>query len=110
MDLDARMILAELQTLRAGDSASALPHLRELAGAIEQTMLVDRYSKAGIAAALTQQAIDYLYEGIEREQNRPEVNRRFAMAIKRAEAWVSAKETTLIFQPADDAASRGGSN
>jgi hypothetical protein len=57
-------------------------------------MLADR----SVGAAQTHQAIDYLCEGIEVEQNRPdvarknqpEVDRRFALAIRRAEGWVIA--------------------
>jgi hypothetical protein len=75
MDLGAGTILAELQTLRAAGPASTLPRLRELADAVEQAMASGRYSKAGLAAALTHQSINYVCEGVGREQNRPELNR-----------------------------------
>ena len=105
-DLDTQAILLELQTLKSGEPMNALPRLRELASEIEQAMLTDRTT----AAALTHQAIDYLCDGIALEQNRwqldrrnlPEINRRLAMAIKRAETWVASKERTLIFRPADE--------
>ena len=98
--MDTQAILVELQTLRSGEPEGALTRLRELSAAVEQVMLADRHSSAGIAAALTHQAIDYLCEGISVEQNRPdvarrnqpEVDRRFALAIKRAETWVAAIE------------------
>jgi hypothetical protein len=102
MDVDAREILAELQTLSAAEPVSTLSRLRELADAVDHAMAYGRYSKAGLAASLTDQAINYLIEGVEREQNRPEINRRFAIAIKRAEAWATAKEKHLIFRPADE--------
>ena len=88
--MDAQTILVELRTLRSGEPESALTHLRELSDSVEQAMLADRRSSAGIAAALAHQAINYLYEGIEGEQNRPEIERRFAMAVKRAEGWAMA--------------------
>jgi hypothetical protein len=105
-DLDRQAILLELQTLKSGEPMNALPRLRELASEIEQAMLTDRTT----AAALTHQAIDYLCDGIALEQNRwqldrrnlPEINRRLAMAIKRAETWVASKERTLIFRPSDE--------
>ena len=107
--MNAQSILLELQSLRSG-AESALPRLRELSDSMEQEMVADRHSKAGVAAALTHQAITYLCDGIEHEQkqpevdrrNQPEVDRRFAMAIKRADAWVASKEGTLIFRPAAD--------
>ena len=74
--MDAQTILVELQTLRSGEPEGALTRLRELSDAVEQVMLADRHSSAGIAAALTHQAIDYLCEGISVEQNRPDVARR----------------------------------
>ena len=96
--MDAQTILIELQTLRSGKPEGALMRLRELSDAVEQAMLADRRSSAGIAAALTQQAITYFSDGIHHELNRPEVNRRdqpeinrrFAIAIKRAEEWTMA--------------------
>ena len=105
-DLDTQEVLLELQTLKSGETMNALPRLRELASEIEQAMLTDRTTPA----ALTHQAIDYLCDGIALEQNRwqldrrnlPEINRRLAMAIKRAETWVASKERTLIFRPADE--------
>jgi len=98
--MDAQTILVELQTLRSGEPEGALTRLRELLAALEQVMLADRHSSAGIAAALTHQAIDYLCEGISVEQirpdvarrNQPEVGRRFALAINRAETWVATIE------------------
>jgi hypothetical protein len=100
MDLDAQAILAELQTLKAAKQASTLPRLHELADAVEHAMASGRYSRAGLAAALTHQAINYLTEGVEREQNRPEIDRRFAIAIKRAEAWATAKKGKYTDIPA----------
>jgi hypothetical protein len=101
MDVDAGEILAELQTLSAAEPASTLPRLRELADAVEHAMASGRYSKAGLAATLTHQAIHYLIEGVEREQyGTPEIKRRFSIAIRRAEAW--AREQSPAFRPADE--------
>lgn len=92
---NAQGLLDELRTLSSGEATSALPHLRELAQAIEQAMQAeDRHSVAGIAAALAHQAINYLYEGIEVEQNVPEIKRRFAMAVRRTEGWAMASAGT----------------
>jgi hypothetical protein len=100
MDVDAGEILAEIQTLSTKEPANTLPRLRELADAAEQ-MAAGRYSKAGLAAALTHQAIHYLIEGIEREQyGAPEIKRRFAIAVSRTEAW--AREQSPAFRPADE--------
>jgi hypothetical protein len=53
MRMNAREILAELQTLSSVEPASALPRLRELAGAIEQAIGAEvRHSQAGLAVAL----------------------------------------------------------
>ena len=52
----------------------------------------NRHSQAHLAAALTVQAINFLCDGIERQQNAPEINRRFVVAIKRAEAWAASSE------------------
>ena len=96
--MDAQTILVELRTLMSGEPEGALMRLRELSDAVEQAMLADRRSKAGVAAALTQQAITYLSDGILHElnqpevnrRNQPEINRRFAMAVNRAEGWAMA--------------------
>jgi hypothetical protein len=88
-DPTAQAILLELQTLKSAEPASALPRLRELMGAVEQAMPSNRRSQANLAAALTLQATEYLYEGIQTQQNVPEVNRRFAVAIRRADTWVA---------------------
>jgi hypothetical protein len=58
MNLDAQAIPADLQTLKAAEQASTLPRLRELADAVEHAMASDRHSNAGLAAALTHQAIN----------------------------------------------------
>ena len=92
MDLDARAILIELQVLRSADPASSLPRLRELIDAVEQAMPPNRHSQANLAAALTIQALNFLCDGIERQQNAPEINRRFTLAIQRAEAWAASSE------------------
>ena len=100
---DAPEILAELQTLTVAEpSERMLPRLRELADAVDRATALDKYTKAGLAASLSHQAIIYLIEGMEREQNRPELNRRFAIAIRRTESWASAQEKPLIFRPADE--------
>ena len=89
--LNAQGMLAELQALKSGQSTSALPRLGALTEALVQAMeVVDRLSPAGIAAALSHQAIRYLYEGIEGEQCEPEIKRRFALAVRRAEGWAMA--------------------
>jgi hypothetical protein len=99
--MDADAILTELQTLSAAEpSERVLPRLRELATAADHAGTADKYSKTELAAALTHQAIEYLIEGVEREQNWPEIKRRFAIAIKRTEAW--AKEQSPAFRPADE--------
>jgi hypothetical protein len=101
MDLDAGEILTDLKTLSAEEPTSTLPRLRELADAAEHAMASGRYSKAGLAAALTHQAIQYLVEGVEREQyGAPEIKRRLAIAIRRAETW--AREQSPAFRPADE--------
>ena len=87
---DARAILEELRTLKSADVAGALPRLRELIDAVETAMPSDRRSRANLAAALTRQAISYLSEGIEAQQNGPAIIRRISLAIQRAEAWVAA--------------------
>jgi hypothetical protein len=101
MDVDAEEVLTDLKTLSAEEPTSTLPRLRELADAAEHAMASGRYSKAGLAATLTHQAIHYLIEGVEREQyGTPEIKRRFSIAIRRAEAW--AKEQSPAFRPADE--------
>jgi hypothetical protein len=101
MDVDAGEILNDLKMLSAAEPTSTLPRLRELAGTAERAMASGRYSKAGLAATLTHQAIHYLIEGIERDQyGAPEIKRRFAIAVRRAEAW--AKEQSPAFRPADE--------
>jgi hypothetical protein len=88
--LDAQAILSELRTLKSAEPETALPRLRQFIEAAEKAMPSDRLSRANLAAALTKQAIVYLSEGIERQQNRSEINRRFAVAIQRAERWVAS--------------------
>jgi hypothetical protein len=78
--------------LRSAEPTSSLPRLRELIDAVEQTMPANRHSQANLTAALTVQAINFLCEGIERQQQAPEINRRFGIAIKRAEAWAASSE------------------
>jgi hypothetical protein len=90
MTLNAQGMLDELQTLKVAVPASTLPRLRELAEALDQAITTDRHSPAGIAIALTHQAISYICEGIESEQNGPEIKRRFAIAIRRTEGWAVA--------------------
>ena len=90
MNLNAPQMLAELQTLKSDEPTSTLARLRELAEALDQLMIADRHSPSGIAVALTHQAITYICEGVEREQNEPEIKRRFAIAIRRAEGWAVA--------------------
>ena len=99
MDVDAGEFLTDLKTLSATEPASTLPRLRELADVAEHATASGGYSKAGQAAALTHQAIQYLIEGLMREQyGPPEIKRRFAIAVSRAEAW--AREQSPAFRPA----------
>jgi hypothetical protein len=99
MDLDAQGLLADLQALRSDEPASVLPRLRELTEALAQASETDRRSPSGMAAALTQQAMTYLCAGIETEQNVPEIKRRFAVAIRRAEGWAVASATARLDDP-----------
>jgi hypothetical protein len=90
MTLNAQQMLDELQTLNSDEPANTLPRLRELAEALDELMIADRHSQSGIAVALTYQAVTYICEGVERGQNEPEIKRRFAIAIRRAEGWTVA--------------------
>jgi hypothetical protein len=98
MDVDAQGLLADLQALRSYEPASVLPRLRELTEALAQASETDR-SPSGMAAALTQQAMTYLCAGIETEQNVPEIKRRFAVEIRRAEGWAVASATARLDDP-----------
>jgi hypothetical protein len=91
MNLNPPTILAELQALRSVDPPSTLQRFRELEKSLELAIETEnRHGPAGMAVALAQQAIKYLYEGIETEQNEAEIKRRFAVAIRRVEGWAMA--------------------
>ena len=100
MSMNAREILAELQTLSSIEPAGALPRLRELVGAIEQAIAAeDRNCQAGLAMALAHHALTYLYEGVKIKQNEPEIKRRFAVARRRAEGWAIASAQARLDDP-----------
>ena len=88
--MNGQELLAELQPLTKVEPADALPRLRTLADELQPALEADRRSQAGISLALAHQALNYLYEGIVAEENAPEIKRRFAIAIRRAEGWAMA--------------------